>query len=361
MDTSIASVPLSEVVFDDFRGGYVRLSEASDSAIEGLRDRIQPIYVPRYDPVEGGDWLDDEDMVIGYLAETGAFAYPVKMLNLHELVNDVVDGEPVLISYCPLCFSGVVYSRRLEGQVLLFGNTSALYESDLVMYDHETGSYWYQVLGEAIVGPLTGRRLTMLPSMTLPWAEWRALYPDTRVLSRDLGLIRSLFGNPYNRDPFEGYDRSVNQGRFAFPVERGLQDRRLRLGDRVLAVQVGESHKAYLLTGRQNEAINDEVAGEKIAVFIRSDGPSGSAFFRAVDDRDLTFMMDGTAIVDAETGSAWNTGGRAVSGPLSGTQLEPVPSRTSFWFSLAGSLPGIDLYDPDVSGPDVSGPDVSGL
>lgn len=102
LDTSIASVPLSDIVFDTFRGGFILLSEASDSQIENLRDRIQPIYSPKYDGPEGGDWLDSDDMVIGYESAGGAFAYPIKMLNLHELVNDVIDGEPVLITLAPL-------------------------------------------------------------------------------------------------------------------------------------------------------------------------------------------------------------------------------------------------------------------
>ena len=91
--------------------------------------------------------------MIGFVSKTETFAYPVKILNLHEIVNDAIDGAPVLVSYCPLCASGVVYSRKLDGQVLIFGNTSALFEPDLVMYDHQTGSYWFQVIGEAIVGP----------------------------------------------------------------------------------------------------------------------------------------------------------------------------------------------------------------
>ena len=345
VDTSIASVSLAEVVFDTFRGGFIRLSEATDDAIENLRDRIQPIYVPKYESANKGDWMSDEDMVIGFSSQSGALAYPVKMLNLHELVNDIIDGEPVLITYCPLCVSGVVYSRRLDDRVLLFGNTSALYESDLVMYDHETGSYWYQTLGEAIVGPLTGRRLTLLPSLTVPWGEWKQIHPDTRVLSRDLGLIPSLFGNPYDRDPFAGYDSAVNRGDFIFPVDKGRRDSRLRLGDRVLAVQVGDSHKAYLLTGRPNEAINDEVAGEKVVVIVREDGPSGSAYFRSTAGRSLTFRLDGVSIVDQETGSTWNFGGHAISGPLSGTQLEAVPSRTSYWFSLVALLPDVELHE----------------
>ena len=145
-DTSITSVRLEDIVFDTFNGRFFRLSEASDEIIGGLRDAINPIYEPKYEPVSGGTWLQPDDIVIGYVSGGEAFAYPTKILNIHGIVNDVIDGVPVLVSYCPLCASGVVYSRDLDGEVLLFGNTSALYESDLVMYDHQTGSYWFQVI-----------------------------------------------------------------------------------------------------------------------------------------------------------------------------------------------------------------------
>jgi hypothetical protein len=119
LDTSVASVDLEDVVFDTFRGGYIPLDQASDQVIDVLRDAIQPIYEPEYDAVEGGDWLRETDLVIGYASRSGAYAHPIKMLNFHEIVNDVIDGVPVLASHCPLCFSGAVYSRDLEGEVLL--------------------------------------------------------------------------------------------------------------------------------------------------------------------------------------------------------------------------------------------------
>lgn len=344
LDTSIASVPLQEVIFDTFDGGAIALSSASKSTIERLRDLIKPIYIPKYGPVGEGDWLRDTDLVIGYASQSGeAFAYPIKILNFHEIVNDVIDGVPVLVSYCPLCASGVVYSRELDGDILLFGNTSALYESDLVMFDHQTGSYWFQVLGEAIVGPLTRKRLTMLPSRTTTWGQWKELHPDTQVLSRDLGLGR---GGSYDRDPFVGFVDRVNRGQFAFPVSEEKLDDRLRPGDKVIGIQVGESHKAYPLTGRPDEVINDEVGGEKVVVIVRADGPTGFAYLSTLDGQTLTFSLDDGVLQDAGTGSAWDDGGRAISGPMAGAQLTPVPLRTSFWFSLVGSLPGIELYTP---------------
>ena len=112
--------------------------------IERLRDAIWSIYEPGYEDVTGGGWLNDRDLVLGYVGLDAEYAYPIKMLNFHELVNDVIDGIPVLVTYCPLCGSGIVFDRQLGGEVLVFGNTSALFENDLVMFDYETESYWFQ-------------------------------------------------------------------------------------------------------------------------------------------------------------------------------------------------------------------------
>jgi hypothetical protein len=142
LNTDIRSVALEDIVFDTFDGSSRRLSEADNALIERLRDAIRPVYTPQYEDVSGGDWLSPDDTVLGYVGESGqAYAYPIKFLNFHELVNDVIDGVPLLVTYCPLCASGVVFDRRIDGEVLTFGNTSALYNSDLVMFDYASGSY----------------------------------------------------------------------------------------------------------------------------------------------------------------------------------------------------------------------------
>ena len=271
------------------------------------------------------------------------------MLNLHEIVNDVIDGVPVLVSYCPLCASGVVYSRVLGERELVFGNTSALYESDLVMFDWETGSYWHQVIGEAIVGTLTDQRLTVLPSRMTTWSQWKALHPDTRVLSKNLNLLRGgLFGgNPYERDPFVGYDERVNSGGFAFPVSPSKLDDRLRPGESVLAVEVDGVHVAFPIPTDRPTLINGTVSGRAIVVLTEPTAPGGVAFFADVDGRTLTFEAgDDEAIRDIETASVWDGAGRATTGVLAGTALVPVPSRTSFWFSVVGAVPDIELRIP---------------
>ena len=150
VDTNKASVPLSDIVFDTFGRSLARykpFDQADEEVILDLRGAITPIYQPVYGPADDLPWLSDYDLVMGYVSGNAAYAYPINILNLHELVNDEIDGIPVLVSYCPLCASGVVYKRELNSRVLLFGITRALYQSDLVMYDHQSGSYWFQVGG----------------------------------------------------------------------------------------------------------------------------------------------------------------------------------------------------------------------
>jgi len=344
VDTSVRSVSLDEVVFDTFRGGFIRLSDATPDQIEQLRDAIKPIYEPAYDDVSGGDWLSDGDMVMGYAMGDEAFAYPVKMLNLHEIVNDFIGGRPVVITYCPLCGSAVVYDRVVDGETLVFVNTSALHESDMVMYDHATGSYWFQVLGEAIVGTLTGKRMNMLPSQMLPWGDWKQLYPSTKILAVDQGLLPTR-GNPYANSSLAGYPERIDRGLFVFPVSDSKLDDQIPYGTWVITTEINNDHFAYSLRGRSDRAINHNYSGRDLVVFVRSSGPSGSAFFRETDGQTLTFTLTDGIWRDDETGTTWNDSGLAVGGPLTDTRLEPVPSRTSLWFSVSGAIPGLELYD----------------
>lgn len=340
-DLSKHSVPLEAVIFDTFDGFSVRLPRASQERIESLRDAIKPIYNPGYGDAGGLPWLKDRDSVIGYESNGNAYAYPVKILNFRELVNDVIDGVPVLVSYCPLCASGVVYSRELEGETLLFGNTSALYESDLVMFDHQTGSYWFQVLGEAIVGKMTAKRLTPLPAVTTTWGEWKRLHPDTRLLVSDEGVT---FDSRYATNAFGFYGVRVDNGEFSFPVSDEKLDDRLRNSAVVITAEVNSAIKAYPLFSIGEAAVNDEVGDQHVVVFSRRF--TGSAFLAKVSGMQLTFQLEDDVFVDQETGSTWNEAGRAVAGPLEGSRLEPLPSRRGYWFSIAGAFPGLELYQP---------------
>ena len=305
VDLGLADVGLDDVVFDTFDGGFVPLSEASASLIERLRDAIAPIYDPVYGAADELSWLEDKDLVLGYEAGGQAYAYPLKILNFRELVNDTIEGVPILVTYCPLCASAVVYERRLGERTLRFGNTSALYESDLGMFDHQTGSYWFQVAGRAIVGKLTGEALSVLPSSVASWAEWHALHPDGLLLVADGD--ESLDSGRYARDPFEGYDRIVDAGRFAFPVSDAVRDERLSASEVVVVVEVGGAEKAFP-SSLLESGINAEVGGVPVLVAPTLGGGLAAAFDRRVDEQALTFVAAGSELVDLETRTTWDRG-----------------------------------------------------
>ena len=185
----------------------------------------------------------------------------------------------------------------------------------------------------------------MLPSRTITWRAWKELRPDTSVLRPPLGNpVQAYMGRFVRRLSLA---EGLNQGYFAFPVNEDKLDRRLRPGDVVYAVQVGDAHKAFALTGSSDWLLNDTVGNQDLVVVARPAGPTAAAYFRSVNGRTLTFSLDGGAVQDEQTGSKWSDSGKAVSGPLAGAQLTPVPSRTSFWFSLTTALPGIELHTPE--------------
>ncbi len=348
VDSSQHSVPLEEIIFDTFRSvnRAVPLPDAQPALIRSLQDAIPPLYEPRFASIaDTDDWLSESDIVLGYAAGSEAYAYPVKILNFHEMVSHQVNGRDILASYCPLCRSGIVYDRTLPGAEapLVLGNSSALYESDMVMFDHQTGSYWNQVSGEAIVGPLTGQQMPILPAQMTTWSNWKALYPDTLALSEDTG-----FGRDYSRDPFTGYGEQLNAGgRFFFPVSEAGRDPRLDPGEVVLGLESDGQHRAYPL-GLLGDAVVQDMIGETAVVtFSQADGPSGAAYSPQVDGQELTFVLENGRIQDQETGSLWDLAGRAIEGELAGAQLEPLPARSTFWFSLVANFPDIEVYQPE--------------
>ena len=165
------------------------------------KDGIPSIDSPQFVPVaEAGD-LAATEPVIGLVVAGDARAYPLRILIWHEIVNDTVGGVPVTVTYCPLCNSAVVYDRRVAGAATEFGTTGKLRNSDLVMYDRATESWWQQFLGEAIVGARTGTRLKVLPARLESWERFAKRHPDGRVLVPNNPGMRAYGANPY-----AGYD-----------------------------------------------------------------------------------------------------------------------------------------------------------
>ena len=311
------------------------------------RDGIPPIDDPKFIANEAASqWLGDREPVIIFGINGDVRAYPLQILTWHEIVNDVVGGVPVAVTFCPLCNAALVFDRRLDGVTHDFGTSGKLRNSDLIMWDRQTESWWQQFTGEGIVGALAGKKLTSLPSQVISWGDFKASNPEGIVLSRDTGFNRS-----YGRNPYAGYDRADNPP-FLF---RGELDGRLLPKERVAFVTVGDKTAAFPFSILEVErAANYTVSARDLVVFFqpgtvsaldrgsiegsRDVGASG-VFDALLDGQKLTFRADGENIVDNETGSLWNILGKATKGPLMGQELVSVVHDNNFWFAVAAFKP----------------------
>jgi len=181
------------------------------------KDGIPSIDDPKFVPLDQIKGMVESEPVISLKIGGEAKAYPLRILIWHEIVNDTLGGVPVSVTYCPLCNSAIVFDRRLDGRVLDFGTTGKLRNSDLVMYDRQTESWWQQFLGEGIVGEMTGKRLTMLPARVESLARFRTRYPDGKVQVPTNPGMRA-----YGVNPYAGYDGSARPFLYRGAMPEGI-------------------------------------------------------------------------------------------------------------------------------------------
>ncbi len=255
------------------------------------------------------------------------------------------------VTFCPLCNSAITFDRTLDGVIHDFGVSGNLRNSDLIMWDRQTESWWQQFTGEAIVGELTGKKLTFLPSSIISWEDLKAANPESQVLSRDTG-----FDRPYGQNPYVGYDRADNPP-FLFD---GDLDGRLQPKERVAAVTIGDEDAAFPFSVLEKErVVHYTVGGQDLVVFFKPGTRSAlddlligdseeigatGVFDPNLDGQKLTFRADGDAFVDNETESGWNILGEATEGPLAGKKLTPIIHANHFWFSWGAFKPDTKIY-----------------
>lgn len=265
------------------------------------KDGIPAIDRPRFVAAAAAG-LRADDRVLGLVHNGVTKAYPVRILNWHEVVNDRYGDAPVAVTYCPLCGTGIAFDARLGGQTLNVGVSGLLYNSDVLLYDRGTESLWSQLKQRAISGRLKGTRLQALPLEHTTWADWHARHPATLVLSADTGFARD-----YAHDPYAGYERVQ---RLLFSVEH--RDDRFEPKEWVLGVTVGAARKAYPFSvlesaarGRATHELRDTVGGQ--AIYVRYDARHRTA--QALD-----------------------------------AQRRALPSVMAFWFAWVAFNPGTEVY-----------------
>lgn len=271
----------------------------ADEILQGgpPKDGIPAIDRPAFVGAQAATHLRPDDMVLAISRNDIAKAYPIRILNWHEVVNDRFGAEDIVVTFCPLCGSGVAFQSQSGGRALKFGVSGLLYNSDVLLYDRETQSLWSQIRAQALAGPSKGARLAAVPVLHTTWADWRARHPRTLALSENTGFQRN-----YARDPYSGYEKSSV---IYFPVRFRAEG--FHPKERVLGVLLGGKAKAYPFVelAKGPGELSDTVAGQALRVRYSREHHSAEAF-------------------DA--------------------QGRPLVATTLFWFAWAAFNPETEIY-----------------
>ncbi len=264
------------------------------------KDCIPSIDNPRFVSVnETSSFLNDDDLVVGVNIGDEAKAYPLKILNWHEIVNDKIGGKYVAVTFCPLCFTGIVYERVVGDEPVEFGVSGYLLNSNLVIYDRKTDALWSQLTGEALTGAQIGEELNKITAWTVQFGVWKQDHPNTLVLSTDTGFERD-----YDLYPYGEYKESKE---IYFALENS--DNRLFEKDLVIGVTLADKSKAYPVS----------VLKEKF--------PEGGEFEDSVGGHPVFIKWDKAMLTATDT-----------------VRNIDLPSDTTYWFAWAAFYPETEIY-----------------
>jgi len=304
------------------------------------QDGIPALEFPNFEAASTITTVEPNDLVVVLLDRDEVKAYPHDIMDYHEIVNDGPVDNPFIMSYCPLTASAVAWKSRPGDSDPTFGTSGLLYNSNLILYDRETGSVWSQLLELGVNGPRVGEQPETKQMFETSFSTLQLMFPDAMVMSRDTGHTRF-----YDDYPYGSYQTDTN---LLFTV--GRQDNRLHPKQRVIGIHEGKDiAKTYQLGafGATTQAINDQFQGQSIVVVGNS-----ALSFAAIFDRQLAdgTILNFTAIdgdlpnvlLDDE-GNVWDILGRAVSGPRTGAQLGPTRSFVAMWFAWVSHFNQIDI------------------
>jgi len=263
------------------------------------RDGIPAISDPRLIAAGEADYLEPSDRIVGISLKGQSRAYPIAILNWHEIVNDEIDGRRFAVTYCPLCGTAVAFDATIDGAATDFGVSGLLYNSDVLLYDRDTESLWSQILGEAISGERVGKKLTMLPVSHTTWRDWREKHPDTVVLSDETGYFRD-----YQRNPYAGYEKS-RQTYFAV-----------------------------------NNAAPDNYHPKEIVVGLDVDGVYKAYPFIELDKQGMSRFSD--SVNGSRFDFAWDSTNRSIT--ITDSNGKPVAGIQGFWFAWFAFHPDTEVY-----------------
>jgi hypothetical protein len=315
-----------------------------------------------FEALYSASYLNDL-VVVGIVVNGISRAYPRDILNWHEICNDNIGGSPFSVTFCPLTGSAIAYDTTHIGGSTL-GTTGRLYENNLVFYTRTTDDWYSQMLSVIIKGETLGENLPLLPVVETTWKSWKALHPDTEVLSRETGYFRR-----YDATPYPGYRQL---GGIWFPSTYSVSAAPYNLyHQKALTLVLNQDSKTFLypyaelanspvVNHRQNESnialvVVFDSSNDLVIPFNASiDSPlvtETALTFNQADSAnyDLSDTMDLPVFMDDQTGSIWNFNGVAFQGPLAGTSLSQVPAYSAFWFAATSFYPEITIFQTEGS------------
>ena len=289
------------------------------------KDGIPALVNAKQIPAAEATYLSEGELVFGVRINGDSRAYPFRILDWHEMFNDVVGGVPVSLAYCTLCGSGILFDTRVPGRrkPFVFGSSGLLYRSNKLMYDTQTKSLWNQFTGRPVVGKLTRSdiELKILPVVVTSWQDWLAAHPDTTVLSLDTGFQRDYRpGRPYGEYFASPY--------LMFPAV--VRDRRLAPKDRIFVLRDGDNEMAWALSLFEGgTAIHDRVGTRDVVLL----GNAETETVRAYESggRTFTAVEEDPSRVESE-GALWSVTEDALTGP-GGESLARLPGHVAYWFA----------------------------
>jgi Protein of unknown function (DUF3179) len=300
-----------------------------------------PLREPHFVPAAKADFLKSEDRVVGVSEKGVSKAYQPSVLAFHHVVQDNLKDLPIIVTWCALCNTPLVYRSEVDGKKLTFeraGNRG----NNFFMLDTETGSHWQQIGGDCFEGPMKGKRLTMVPFLYTTWAEWLEQHPETLVLVPEAAYKDGYEFMAKNRVSVVPYGSNKKPDRELVRE----QDSRLPNYEQVIGIEIRDAHKAYpVSTLRKEPIVNDNVGSTPILLAYALASDTTTAYSRVLGGRTLTFHAAGSGtMLDNETGSTWSNYGECVDGKLKGQKLGRVIPQPGSWFAWAEFHPDTQIY-----------------
>ena len=308
-------------------------------------DQTPPLIDPDVITVEEADYLLSGDRVFGVSIDGEHRAYPLRITNVHEIVNDELAGRPIVLAQCVLCGSGVIYSAEVGGGKTLFGTSGLIYKSNPVMYDLENKTLWHHFTGGSVAGPAAdpGSALEPIPSVVTTWKEWSELHPDMTVLAV-LNEIYPPEAYVPESTPGSALETYLNTDETIFPVWPSSDA--LPPKSSVLGVRAGGEAKAYTVAVLQERrVINDEVGGTPVVIVAASETEAARVYERGsvtLAPGDEEEAGTPSELVDAD-GGAWKVTEEALVNEASGQELARIPAQIALWMSWYAFYPDTGL------------------